>query len=69
MWTEGLLALVGQAIFLEGNMASGAAVSDVLFGNPDLLNAALKVFLEPRGVRALLNQFPVLALVVTPLAE
>ena len=38
--------------FFQSKMAGGAAVSDLLLGNPYLLNAALEVALQGDGIRA-----------------
>jgi len=69
VWTEWLGSGVRQTIFLERYVAGGAAVHNVLLGNPDLLNAALKAALQAGGVWALRNHLTILPLKMAPLAE
>jgi hypothetical protein len=69
MWSEWLRALVCEDIFLERDMAGCAAIYNVLFRDPDLLNARLKSFLQPCRLWPLRDQLAITALVLPPLAE
>ena len=45
-------ANICQAVFFQSEMAGRAAVGHLLFGNPDLLNAALIMALQGHGIGA-----------------
>ena len=69
MLAKGLNANVVQARFFQSHVATGAAVGDAEFGQPDLLNAALKMALERDRIAAVADHFLVAVLIVAPFAE
>src|SRR5271167_325240 len=74
MWNDRMLAEsdcthVGQARFFQAQMTRCATVGNLLFGNPDLLDAALEVTFHGNGISTPTNEMQVLVLVMTPLAE
>ena len=69
MAAERLGADVGETGFFLADVATGAAIHDVDFGKPDLVNPAFKVTLESHRVAASANEFQILVLVMAPLAE
>ncbi len=69
MRAERLGGDIGKAGFFQSDVAAGAAVDHAEFGQPDLLDAALKVPLQRVGVAAVADHPEIAVLVVPPLAE
>ena len=69
MLAESHRADIGKGCFLEAEMAGGAAIGDLLFGNPDLLNARREMPLQSYGIDASADDVQILFLIMTPLAE
>src|SRR5579872_3048215 len=66
---ERLLSHVGQAGFIQSDVASLAAVHDTEFGMPDLLNSALEVPPQGDSFAAAANHAEVRLLIMAPFAE
>ncbi len=47
---------IGEAVFFQSKMAGGAAIGNLLLGNPDLLDAAFEMALQGNGVSAAANE-------------
>src|SRR5208282_5033460 len=69
MSPERLQAHVGQAGFLQSNVAGRTSVHDPKFGMPDLLDSPFEVTLQSHGLAASANHAQVGILVVTPFAK
>ena len=66
---NGWMGTSAKAGFLQSDVATRAAVNHAEFGQPDLLNAALKVALQRIGIAAIADHPEIAVLIVTPLAE
>ena len=69
MRAEGLRAHVGEAGFLQTNVATRAAIDDAEVGQPDLLNLSLEMALECNRIAAVANHLQIAVLIMPPLAE
>src|ERR1700694_2880548 len=69
MRTERLHARVLQARFLQCHMTRAAAVHDILFRYPDLLDTALKAALDSGAIASTMSQLQKLPLVLPPSTE
>src|SRR5580698_7074379 len=65
----GLIGNIGEARLFQSDVATGAAIDHAEFGQPDLLQAALKMPLQRVGVAAVADHPEITVLVMTPLAE
>ena len=66
---NGWLGTSARLGFFQSDVATGAAVDDAEFGQPDLLDAALEVALQRVGIAAVADHPKIAVLVVPPLAE
>jgi hypothetical protein len=69
VFAKGLLPDIGQAGFIQTEVACCASVYHVQLGQPDLVNAWFKAATETDGVTSVTNQSEVAALEEMPLAE
>jgi hypothetical protein len=69
MLAEGDRTNVVETGFFQSEMASGAAVGDLLLGKPNLLNAGFEVPLESDSIGASANEVQVLLLITMPLVK
>src|ERR1700686_336427 len=69
MRAEGLIRNIRETGFFQPDVATGAAVYDSEFGQPDLLDPAVKVALQRIRIAAVADHPEIAVLIVPPLAE
>src|SRR5271165_2060306 len=56
MLAKSYRADIGESVFFQSKMAGGAAIRDLLLGNPNLLDAAFIMALERNGINTASNE-------------